>query len=104
MIIDFKEIRHLIPWFVFNEYGQLTGNYVHSDRIVCVAENERIKIWLDKDAYEAQDPERLICDYDERTLRGLPPDAPLENDDRVLKTEEEWKRQLTPDQFKVCRS
>lgn len=71
MIIDFKEIHHLIPGFVFNEYGQLTGNYVSYDEIVCVSEQGRIRIWLDREAYESGDSEGLICDYDEQVLRGL---------------------------------
>jgi len=71
MIIDFKDIRHLIPAYIFNEYGQLTGNYVFFDQIVCVSENGRIQIWLNREAYELKDPERLICDYDEKALRGL---------------------------------
>ena len=71
MIIPFSEIRHLIPGYVFNEYGQLTGNYVYADQIICVAENGRIKIWLNQEALEANDPERLICDYDEEVLRGM---------------------------------
>jgi hypothetical protein len=71
MIIDFKDIRHLIPWFIFNEYGQLTGNYVHFDQIVCVSENGRIKIWLNREAMDLNDPDRLICDYDEKNLRGI---------------------------------
>lgn len=75
MIIPFSEIRHLVPGYVFNEYGQLTGNYVYADRIVCVAENGRIKIWLNQEAREANDPERLICDYDEDTLRRMDPAA-----------------------------
>lgn len=71
MIIDFKEIQPLIPGFVFNEYGQLTGNYVRFDDIVCVSEKGRIKIWLNQEACDAQDPERLICDYDEKTIREI---------------------------------
>jgi hypothetical protein len=71
LIIPFEEIRRFIPAYVFNEYGQLTGNYVHYDRIVCVSENGRIQVWLDQESFEARDPERLICDYDESTLRGL---------------------------------
>ncbi|HKG20341.1 MAG TPA: hypothetical protein VKC34_00465 [Blastocatellia bacterium] len=71
MIIDFNEIRHLIPSHTFNEFGQLTGYYVRFDEIICVAEKGRIKIWLNREAIEEQDPERLICDYDENTLRGL---------------------------------
>ena len=70
VIIDFKEIRHLIPGYIFNEYGQLTGNYVHGDQIVCESADGRIRIWLNREAFEAKDPERLICDYDETTLRG----------------------------------
>ncbi|HET9531017.1 MAG TPA: hypothetical protein VFQ92_11740 [Blastocatellia bacterium] len=69
MVIDFETIRHLIPSYIFNEYGQLTGNYVYYDQIVCVAEEGRIRIWLNRDALESQDPERLICDYDETALR-----------------------------------
>lgn len=71
MIIDFDEIRHLIPGFIFNEYGQLTGRYVRGDEIVCVSENGRLQIWLNQEAYLEKDPERLICDYDELDLRGL---------------------------------
>lgn len=71
MIIKFEEIRHLIPGYTFNEYGQLTGNYVHYDKIVCVSENGRIKIWLDQEALESEDVDKLICDYDEKVLRGL---------------------------------
>jgi hypothetical protein len=70
MLIDFEEIKHLIPGYVFNEYGQLTGNYVHYDQIVCVLENGRIQIWLDRKALAEGDTEKLICDYDEQTLRG----------------------------------
>jgi hypothetical protein len=70
MIIPFSEIRHLIPGYIFNEYGQLTGNYVFGDRIVCESTDGRIKIWLDQEAYDAQDPERLICDYAEADLRA----------------------------------
>jgi hypothetical protein len=71
MIIPFSEIRHLIPGWIFNEYGQLTGNYVRADEIVCVLENGRLQVWLNQAAYEQQDPDQLICDYDERELRGL---------------------------------
>ena len=71
VIIDFKEIQHLIPGYIFNEYGQLTGNFVRADEIVCVSEDGRIKIWLNREALEADDAERLICDYDEQTLRSL---------------------------------
>ena len=71
MIVDFSDIKHLIPMYIFNEYGQLTGNYVYGDKIVCEITDGRVKIWLDKDSYEAKDPERLICDYEEEVLRGL---------------------------------
>ena len=71
MIIAFDEIKRLIPAYIFNEYGQLTGNFVHSDRIICESEGGRIRIWLDQDAFESKDPERLICDYDEAVLREL---------------------------------
>lgn len=70
MIIEFKDIKHLIPGYIFNEYGQLTGNYVHAGEIVCEAADGRIRVWLNQDAYEAKDAERLICDYDENTLRS----------------------------------
>ncbi|HWP41708.1 MAG TPA: hypothetical protein VNO14_00635 [Blastocatellia bacterium] len=69
MIIDFETIRHLIPGYIFNEYGQLTGNYVHYDQIVCVSEEGRIRIWLNEEAFRSQDPDLLICDYDESVLR-----------------------------------
>jgi hypothetical protein len=71
MIVEFSEIRHLIPMYIFNEYGQLTGNYVYGDKIICEKIDGRIKIWLNREAFDAKDPERLICDYDENTLRGL---------------------------------
>jgi len=71
MRIKFEEIRHLIPNYIFNEYGQLTGNYVHFDQIICTSEDGRIKIWLNQEALNAQDPELLICDYAESALRGL---------------------------------
>jgi hypothetical protein len=71
VVIDFKEIQPYIPGFVFNEYGQLTGNYVHYDKILCVSEKGRIQIWLDRESYDAQDLEKLICDYDEQVLRGI---------------------------------
>jgi hypothetical protein len=71
MIIDFKEIQPLIPGYIFNEYGQLTGNYVYYDQIFCVVENGRMQVWLNKDAYEDKDAERLICDYDEQVIRGV---------------------------------
>lgn len=70
MRIDFEQIRHLIPNYTFNEYGQLTGNYVFFDQIVCVRENGRIQVWLNEDAYSEKDPERLICDYKESDLSG----------------------------------
>ena len=70
MIIEFKDIKHLIPGYIFNEYGQLTGNYVHAGEIVCESEDGRIRVWLNQDAYESKDAERLICDYDENTLRS----------------------------------
>src|SRR5215470_14747288 len=53
--ISFTDIQPLIPGYVLNEYGQLTGNYVHYSDIYCVAENGRIQIWLNKESYEAQD-------------------------------------------------
>ena len=71
MTIAFDEIKPLIPAYIFNEYGQLTGNFVHSDQIVCESENGRIRIWLNQEAFDRRDPERLICDYDEATLRQL---------------------------------
>jgi hypothetical protein len=71
VIIDFNEIRHLIPGYIFNEYGQLTGNFVRADEIVCESDGGRIKIWLNREAFEANDAERLICDYDEQTLRRI---------------------------------
>jgi hypothetical protein len=70
LIINFEEIRRFIPHYVFNEYGQLTGNYVHYDQIVCEAENGRIRIWLNQEACDLEDAERLICDYDEAMLKG----------------------------------
>ena len=70
MIVDFEEIRPLIPGFIFNEYGQLTGHFVHRQDIVCVVEDGRVRIWLNQDAYEKGDLERLICDYDEKELRA----------------------------------
>src|SRR6185436_300656 len=71
MIIAFDEIKRLVPAYIFNEYGQLTGNYVHSEQIVCEADGGRIRIWLNQEAFDSKDPERLICDYDEVTLRQL---------------------------------
>ena len=70
MIIDFKDIRHLIPAYIFNEFGQLTGHYVYADQIVCEREDGRIRIWLNEEALESNDAERLICDYDEHLLQG----------------------------------
>jgi hypothetical protein len=70
MIIPFGEIRGLIPPYIFNEFGQLTGYFVHHDEIICESGDGRIKIWLNQNAYDEQDPERLICDYAERDLRG----------------------------------
>ena len=71
MIIEFKEIQRLIPPYIFNEFGQLTGHYVYADQIVCESDKGRIRIWLDVEAFNARDPERLICDYDEESLRRL---------------------------------
>lgn len=70
MRLDFDDIKHLIPWFVFQEYGQLTGNFVRRDDIVCVEERGRIQIWLDESSYRDKDPDKLICDYDASVLRG----------------------------------
>lgn len=70
MIIPFGEIRGLIPGYIFNEFGQLTGYFVRSDEIVCEASEGRIKIWLNQEAFDERDPERLICDYSEQDLRG----------------------------------
>lgn len=69
MIIPFKDIQPLIPGYIFNEFGQLTGQYVHADQIVCESENGRVRIWLNREAFEAKDPERLICDYDQEELQ-----------------------------------
>ena len=69
MIIPFKDIQPLIPGYIFNEFGQLTGQYVHADLIVCESENGRVRIWLNQEAFEAKDPERLICDYDQEELQ-----------------------------------
>jgi len=71
MIIDFNEIKHLIPMYIFNEFGQLTGHYVYGDKILCERTDGRIKIWLNWESFEEQDRERLICDYEEDALRGL---------------------------------
>ena len=70
MIIPFSEIRGLIPAYIFNEFGQLTGYFVHYDQIICESGSGRIKIWLNQDAFNERDPERLICDYAESDLRG----------------------------------
>ena len=70
MIIQFSEIRTLIPAYIFNEFGQLTGHYVRYDQIICESGEGRIKIWLNQDAFDEKDPERLICDYAEGDLRG----------------------------------
>jgi hypothetical protein len=69
MIIAFKDIQPLIPRYIFNEFGQLTGQYVHADQIVCESENGRVRIWLNQEAFEMKDPERLICDYDQEELQ-----------------------------------
>jgi hypothetical protein len=71
MIVAFTEIKHLIPMYIFNEFGQLTGHFVYGDKIICEKTEGRIKIWLNQEAFEAKDPERLICDYAENVLRGL---------------------------------
>ena len=71
MIIEFQQIRSLIPGYIFNEFGQLSGHFVRADEIVCESDNGRIRIWLNRDAFEARDPELLICDYSEADLRGL---------------------------------
>jgi hypothetical protein len=70
LIIPFAEIRHLIPSYIFNEYGQLTGNYVYFEKIVCESDGGRIRIWLDREAFDQRDSEKLICDYAETDLRG----------------------------------
>jgi len=70
VIIPFSEIRNFIPAYIFNEFGQLTGHFVHHDQIVCESGDGRIKIWLNKEAFSERDPERLICDYSENDLRG----------------------------------
>lgn len=71
MIVEFTEIKHLIPMYIFNEFGQLTGSYVYGDKIICERTDGRIKIWLNQQAFDTKDPEGLICDYDESVLRGL---------------------------------
>jgi len=70
MIIPFGEIRSLIPGYIFNEFGQLTGYFVRYDEIICESGEGRIKIWLNQDAFDQRDPERLICDYSEQDLKG----------------------------------
>jgi hypothetical protein len=70
VIIQFAEIRKLIPPYIFNEFGQLTGYFVHYDRIICESGDGRIKIWLNQEAFDEKDPERLICDYAESDLRS----------------------------------
>jgi len=70
MIIPFSDIKGLIPGYIFNEFGQFTGQFVHYDQIVCESDDGRIKIWLNQEAFSERDPERLICDYAERDLRG----------------------------------
>jgi hypothetical protein len=70
VIIPFSEIRSFIPAYIFNEFGQLTGHFVHHDQIVCESDDGRVKIWLNQEALNERDPERLICDYSERDLRG----------------------------------
>ena len=69
MIITFEEIQHLIPRHIFNKFGQLTGNYVRASEIVCESDAGRIRIWLNQEAFDAKDAERLICDYAESDLR-----------------------------------
>jgi hypothetical protein len=71
MQVPFSEIKHLIPSSIFNEYGQLTGNYVYADQIVYIVEDGRIEIWLNRETCDASDPDGLIYDYDEETLRSL---------------------------------
>ena len=70
MIIPFSDIKSMIPGYIFNEFGQLTGYFVHYDQIICESGDGRIKIWLNQDAFNERDPERLICDYSESDLRG----------------------------------
>lgn len=70
VIIPFTEIRSFIPGYIFNEFGQLTGHFVHYDQIICESGDGRIKIWLNQEAFNERDPERLICDYAETDLRG----------------------------------
>ncbi|HSO74069.1 MAG TPA: hypothetical protein VLU47_04465 [Blastocatellia bacterium] len=70
MIIEFQQIRSLIPAYIFNEFGQLTGHFVRADQIVCESGAGRIRIWLNREAFDARDTELLICDYAEADLRG----------------------------------
>lgn len=70
MIIPFTDIRGLIPAYIFNEFGQLTGNFVHYDQIICESGDGRVKIWLNQEAFNERDPEGLICDYAEQDLRA----------------------------------
>ena len=70
MIIPFNDIRSFIPAYILNEFGQLTGHFVHYDQIICETAEGRVKIWLNQEAFNERDPERLICDYAENDLRG----------------------------------
>ena len=70
MIIEFQQIRSLIPAYIFNEFGQLTGHFVRADQIVCESGDGRIRIWLNREAFDTRDTELLICDYAETDLRG----------------------------------
>ena len=70
MIIPFNDIRSFIPAYIFNEFGQRTGHFVHYDQIICETAEGRVKIWLNQEAFNERDPERLICDYAENDLRG----------------------------------
>ncbi|HKA19566.1 MAG TPA: hypothetical protein VKN18_14850 [Blastocatellia bacterium] len=70
MIIPFSDIKSLIPGYIFNEFGQLTGYFVRYDQIICESADGRIKIWLNQEAFNERDPERLICDYAESDLKG----------------------------------
>jgi hypothetical protein len=70
VIIPFSDIRGFIPAYTFNEFGQLTGHFVHYDQIICESGDGRIKIWLNQEAFDERDPERLICDYAEADLKG----------------------------------
>jgi len=70
VIIPFSDIKSLIPGYIFNEFGQLTGYFVRYDQIICESADGRIKIWLNQEAFNERDPERLICDYAESDLKG----------------------------------